>query len=178
MVPMARKIETLFPLQGRMCWLIIILLLQPFHKGAALEYACNFDKDDNLKSMRFCDTSLSDEIRVFDLVSRLTLEEKVTQLVNTASAIPRLSIPAYEWWQEGLHGVAHVSFGGSLPRATSFPLPILTTASFNKDLWNQIGQACVQHPSQTLSHLSLSMSNIHGIRMRTICVAIYNCRIV
>ncbi|XP_024356912.1 beta-xylosidase/alpha-L-arabinofuranosidase 1 [Physcomitrium patens] len=140
MVPMARKIETLFPLQGRMCWLIIILLLQPFHKGAALEYACNFDKDDNLKSMRFCDTSLSDEIRVFDLVSRLTLEEKVTQLVNTASAIPRLSIPAYEWWQEGLHGVAHVSFGGSLPRATSFPLPILTTASFNKDLWNQIGQ--------------------------------------
>lgn len=130
----------------KMCMLplIVVMILQAFHgRGvAAMEFACNFDKDASLKSMAFCDTSLADDVRVKDLVSRLTLEEKVSQLVNTADAIPRLGIPAYQWWQEGLHGVAHVPFGGPLPRATSFPLPILTTASFNKELWNQIGQAC------------------------------------
>jgi beta-D-xylosidase 4 len=128
-----------------MCILVVaILLLGAVLHGAetaVVEYACDFAKDAGLKSMAFCDTSQADDVRVKDLVSRMTLQEKVSQLVNTAAGIPRLGIPAYQWWQEGLHGVAHVPFGGALPRATSFPLPILTTASFNKDLWNQIGQA-------------------------------------
>lgn len=124
----------------RLCVLVVVVMVL-LRDGAAMEYACNFDKDASLKGMPFCDVSLADEVRVKDLVSRLTLAEKVSQLVNTAEAIPRLGIPAYQWWQEGLHGVAHVPFGGTLPTATSFPLPILTTASFNKDLWHQIGQA-------------------------------------
>ena len=40
-----------------------------------------------------------------DLVHRMTLEEKASQLVNDARAIPRLNIPAYNWWSEALHGV-------------------------------------------------------------------------
>lgn len=129
-----------------LCILLAVTLLGAFDGAdAGVEYACNFDKDASLKSMAFCDTSLADDVRVKDLVSRMTLEEKVSQLVNTAVGIPRLGVPAYQWWQEGLHGVAHVPFGGALQRATSFPLPILTTASFNKDLWNQIGQACSHH---------------------------------
>jgi beta-glucosidase len=44
--------------------------------------------------------------RVDDLVSRLTLEEKVNQMINTAPAIDRLGIPAYNWWNECLHGTA------------------------------------------------------------------------
>ncbi|CAM6032967.1 unnamed protein product [Sphagnum compactum] len=124
--------------------LILQQLVMPSEQQQQLEYACNFQVNEALQSLLFCDTSLSDDVRVRDLLDRMTLEEKITQLVNDAPAVPRLGIPSYSWWQEGLHGVAHVSFAAdpALPHATSFPLPILTAASFNKTLWNQIGQAC------------------------------------
>ena len=53
----------------------------------------------------YLDESLSFEERAKDLVSRMTLEEKVTQMLHGAPAIPRLGIPAYNWWNEALHGV-------------------------------------------------------------------------
>ena len=53
---------------------------------------------------------LSFEKRVNDLVSRLTLEEKIAQMLNAAPAISRLGIPAYDWWNEVLHGVARTPF--------------------------------------------------------------------
>ncbi|MGD1106035.1 MAG: hypothetical protein ABR865_03260 [Terracidiphilus sp.] len=53
----------------------------------------------------FLDPSLPPEQRAADLVGRMTLEEKASQLVNGARAIPRLDIPAYNWWSEALHGV-------------------------------------------------------------------------
>ncbi|BBN10356.1 beta-glucosidase [Marchantia polymorpha subsp. ruderalis] len=93
----------------------------------------------------FCDVNLSNEDRVRDLVSRFTLEEKARLLVNMGSGsnITRLGLPAYEWWQEALHGVADspgARFKGRVKSATSFPQPILTAASFNKELFNKIGQ--------------------------------------
>ncbi|MDK2902239.1 MAG: beta-glucosidase [Clostridiales bacterium] len=63
--------------------------------------------------------------RVDDLVSRLTLEEKVSQMVYTSSAIPRLGIPEYNWWNECLHGVAAAGI------ATVFPQAIGMAASFD-----------------------------------------------
>ncbi len=54
----------------------------------------------------YLDTSLPPEQRAADLVHRMTLEEKASQLVNQARAIPRLNVPAYDWWSEALHGVA------------------------------------------------------------------------
>ena len=57
-------------------------------------------------SMPFRNASLPIEQRVDDLVSRLTLEEKVSQLIDRAAPIPRLDVPAYNWWNEALHGVA------------------------------------------------------------------------
>ena len=54
----------------------------------------------------YLDPSLPPEQRAADLVRRMTLEEKATQLVNQARAIPRLNVPAYDWWSEALHGVA------------------------------------------------------------------------
>jgi beta-glucosidase len=74
----------------------------------------------------FQNTSLSFEQRVNDLVSRLTLEEKVAQMSDITPAIPRLGIPAYDWWNEVLHGVARTPY-----HATSFPQAIGMAATFD-----------------------------------------------
>jgi beta-glucosidase len=67
---------------------------------------------------------LSAQERAADLVHRMTLEEKASQLVNDARAIPRLNVPAYNWWSEALHGV--VDSG-----VTEFPEPIGLAATFD-----------------------------------------------
>ena len=67
---------------------------------------------------------LSPEVRAMDLVSRMTLEEKASQLVNDARAIPRLGVPAYNWWSEALHGVINTG-------VTEFPEPIGLAATFD-----------------------------------------------
>ncbi|MGZ3881956.1 MAG: glycoside hydrolase family 3 protein, partial [Flavisolibacter sp.] len=74
----------------------------------------------------FQNTSLSFEQRVNDLVSRLTLEEKVAQMSDVTPAIPRLGIPAYDWWSEILHGVARTPY-----HVTSFPQAIGMAATFD-----------------------------------------------
>ena len=65
----------------------------------------------------YLDTSLPVDARVDDLVGRMTLEEKASQVVHQAKAIPRLHVDAYNWWTESLHGVA-------AGVATQFPEPI------------------------------------------------------
>ena len=70
------------------------------------------------------DSKLSPEQRAADLVHRMTLEEKASQLVNQARAIPRLKIPAYDWWSEALHGVA-------VDGTTEFPEPVGLSATFD-----------------------------------------------
>jgi len=72
----------------------------------------------------YMNPSLSPEQRAADLVHRMTLEEKASQLVNQARAIPRLGVPAYDWWSEALHGVA-------VDGTTEFPEPIGLAATFD-----------------------------------------------
>ena len=72
----------------------------------------------------YLNPDLPAEQRAADLVHRMTLEEKATQLVNQARAIPHLNIPAYDWWSESLHGVAAKGM-------TSFPEPIGLAATFD-----------------------------------------------
>lgn len=73
--------------------------------------------------------------RVADLLSRMTLEEKVSQMIHSSAAIDRLGIPAYNWWSECLHGVAR--FG----RATVYPQAIGLAATWDADLIRRIGNA-------------------------------------
>jgi beta-glucosidase len=80
------------------------------------------------------DSSLPIEKRVDDLVSRMTLEEKVSQMMNAAAPIERLGIPAYDWWNEGLHGVARAGY------ATVFPQAIGLAATWNEELVRRVAE--------------------------------------
>ena len=85
--------------------------------------ACVAVAQDAQKPM-YMDPSQPPEQRAADLVKKMTLEEKATQLVNQARAIPRLNVPAYDWWSESLHGVA-------VNGTTEFPEPIGLAATFD-----------------------------------------------
>ena len=98
-------------------------------------------KSGPLSTFPICDRSLPSRQRAADLVSRLTTDEKITRLISTSAAVPRLGLPAYQWWSEALHGVAGspgVHYGGNLSAATSFPMPINLGASFNMSLVHRI----------------------------------------
>ena len=73
--------------------------------------------------------------RAEELVGRMTLEEKASQLRYDAPAIPRLKVPAYNWWNEALHGVARAG------TATSFPQAIGMAAAFDEELMKEVGDA-------------------------------------
>jgi beta-glucosidase len=81
----------------------------------------------------FQNPSLPIEQRVADLVGRLTPEEKISQMTMTAAAIPRLGIPEYTWWNEGLHGVARSGY------ATVFPQAIGLAATWDTHLMHSVG---------------------------------------
>ena len=84
------------------------------------------------KPAPYLDSSLPTQQRIDDLVSRMTLDEKVAQLINTTPAIPRLGVPAYDYWSEGLHGIARSGY------ATMFPQAIGMAATWDAPLINQI----------------------------------------
>jgi beta-glucosidase len=80
------------------------------------------------------DMSLDAEARADAVIRQMTLEEKAAQLGNFAPAIPRLGIPAYNWWNEGLHGVARAG------EATVFPQAIGMAATWDRDLIRRMGE--------------------------------------
>lgn len=77
-------------------------------------------------------TSVPIEKRVEDLVARMTLEERVSQMMNGAAPVTRLGIPEYDWWNEALHGVARAGY------ATVFPQAIGLAATWDTDLMHQV----------------------------------------
>src|SRR3989304_5910559 len=83
----------------------------------------------------FQNPELPVDVRVQDLIFRMKLDEKVTQFFNAAPAIDRLDVPAYNWWNECLHGVARAG------RATVFPQAIGLAASFDEPLVRRIAEA-------------------------------------
>lgn len=82
----------------------------------------------------YLDSSRTPEARAHDLVSRMTLEEKAMQAVNEAPAIPRLGVPAYDYWNEGLHGIARSGY------STLFPQAIGMAATWDAPLMKRFGE--------------------------------------
>ncbi|HEY7333875.1 MAG TPA: glycoside hydrolase family 3 N-terminal domain-containing protein [Bryobacteraceae bacterium] len=80
----------------------------------------------------YLNPDLAPEKRAADLVGRMTLDEKALQMQNSAPAIPRLGIPAYDWWSEALHGVARAGL------ATVFPQAIGLAATWDTDLMHRV----------------------------------------
>ena len=103
--------------------------------GFAILLFCANVIGQNKALLPYQNTQLSVDDRVEDLVSRMTMKEKVTQLFNQAEPIERLGVPAYNWWNECLHGVARAG------KATVFPQAIGLSATFDQDLMLRIGNA-------------------------------------
>ncbi|HYK42846.1 MAG TPA: glycoside hydrolase family 3 N-terminal domain-containing protein, partial [Thermoanaerobaculia bacterium] len=80
----------------------------------------------NAEKPAYLNPGLPPQQRAEDLVRRMTVEEKVTQLVNQSRAIPRLGVPEYDWWSEASHGVATKG-------TTEFPNPVGLAATFDAD---------------------------------------------
>ena len=87
--------------------------------------------EDKTKSAPYQNPALPVEERVNDLVSRMTLDEKISQMMNAADSISRLGVPDYNWWSEGLHGVAVSGI------ATVFPQAIGLAATWDDSLLYQ-----------------------------------------
>ena len=87
------------------------------------------------ENFEFLNTSLPIDERVELLVSQMTVQEKIDQMVYTAPAINRLNVPEYNWWNESLHGVARAGY------ATVFPQSITIAGSWDTDLMYRVATA-------------------------------------
>ncbi len=88
----------------------------------------------SIPTYKYMDPALPINQRVDDLIGRMTLEEKVSQMRDHAAAIPRLGVPKYDWWNEGLHGVAFAGY------ATNFPQVIGMAATWDTSLVHRMGE--------------------------------------
>ena len=122
------------------------------------------------QKLPYQDSNYSHEYRARDIVSHMTLEEKISQLQNNAAPIPRLGIDAYDWWSEALHGVGRAGL------ATVFPQSIGMAASFNDALIEEVFTAvsdearakyhhfAAQGPSKRYQGLTFWTPNINIFR--------------
>ena len=100
----------------------------------ALLCFCGITMQAQIETFPFRNPDLPVDVRVKDLVSRLTLHEKVQLMQHNSPAIPRLGIPAYNWWNEALHGVARTP-----EKVTVFPQAIGMAATFDVDALEMMG---------------------------------------
>ena len=103
----------------------------------------------------YMDPSAPSEARVDDLISRMTLDEKVGQMMNAAPGIPRLGIPQYDWWNECLHGVGRAGI------ATVFPQAIGMAATWDRALMRRV--ATVISDEARAKHHDALRHGVHDI---------------
>jgi beta-glucosidase len=114
--------------------------IQKIVKGIFLAVSClllsdSCTRNSNNEQLSYLNSELSIDERVNDLVRRMTLDEKISQMVNDAPAIERLGIPKYNWWSEGLHGVARAGL------ATVFPQAVGLGATWDEELLHNVSTA-------------------------------------
>lgn len=158
-----------------LCFHILCFVSSPSTRVLAQSsavFACDVAKNPEVANYAFCDPKLDVKTRVSDLVKRLTLQEKIANLVNNAGGASRLGVPKYEWWSEALHGVSYVGpgthFSSLVPGATSFPQVICTAASFNSSLFEAIGKVTTSLYHQKYFFCNFSFHRdfcIHFIRI-------------
>lgn len=111
---------------------------EPKHEGR-LHNPC-LDASASFASMPFCNASKPIDERVEDMISRMTVSEKICSLGSGACAVESLGLKSYNWWSEATHGISHVQNGGETPFETNFAFPITTAMAFNRSLWKSTGQ--------------------------------------
>lgn len=125
-------------------------------------FSCD-PEDPSTQKYAFCKTTLPLEQRVKDLVSQMTLEEKISQLGDDGPEIKRLGVPAFKWWTEALHGMAYGGTGSirfnfnAIFKATSFPQVIVSGATFNPQIWYKIGEVMFYESSHLFIYLHISL---------------------
>src|ERR1017187_6925719 len=128
----------------------IFLTLATCLFGFTATMSFDFAAAQSAKPLPYLDPSLPKEQRAADLVSRMTLDEKVSEMMNSSEAIPRLDVPALDWWNEGLHGVARSGY------ATMFPQAIGMAATWDapliKDLATVISTEARAKNNEALRH--------------------------
>ncbi len=89
----------------------------------------------------FCDPSAALDDRSADIVSRLSINDKIESLVTGTGSLPSVGLPAYQWWSEATHGISGpgVHYDSAHPGASNTALPITTSCSFNRSLWHATG---------------------------------------
>ncbi|WP_111309393.1 glycoside hydrolase family 3 C-terminal domain-containing protein [Confluentibacter sediminis] len=125
--------KTIFP--SLLIILSILVITSCNNKRENISGNVNKVSENSYDSLPFYNPSLSIDERVQDLISRLTLEEKISQMMNGTPAIERLHIPPYDYWNEALHGV------GRTCAATVFPQAIGLGATFDADLAFRVSTA-------------------------------------
>lgn len=125
---------------------VVTVVVLVTRKDTPYSTAFSCDKQQN-SDLPFCDSSLSFNKRVEDLVKRLTLDEKIGLLEDRANgAAKNIELDSYNWWNEALHGVAWNRNGGTFFRppteySTVFPQIISLSTSFDRDLFFRISNA-------------------------------------
>ena len=130
--------------------LVACALLSTVVLGGTFSIVC-----DGQDQPAYRNPKLDPAARAADLVSRMTLEEKAAQSVNTAPAIPRLGVPAYDYWSEGLHGIARSGY------ATLFPQAIGMAATFDAPLLGRVGE--VVSTEARAKYNDAVAKNVHSI---------------
>ena len=97
--------------------------------------------------------------RAKELVEKMTLDEKMSQTRYDSPAIPRLGIPAYNWWNEALHGVARSG------AATVFPQAIGMAASFNTELVGKVAVAILPVSSGSSPYVSCPLPHLGSLKI-------------
>ncbi|KAG2104344.1 glycoside hydrolase family 3 protein [Suillus discolor] len=121
-----------------------VALVYALAVGSVTGYVFPDCKGGPLASNAICNTALDPITRATSLVKLFTVPELINNTVNKSPGVPRLGLPAYQWWSEALHGVANspgvnFSTSGEFSYATSFPQPILMSAAFDDELIRSVG---------------------------------------